>query len=206
MGCVLAAALLVAALVADGAEAAPAISFEPTAVNVTGMTPQGRAFVFGVLWKGEGGGVKASRHTTFLSDGDGDGQSRLDLGDDMPKTSVWLVVDFESGEWTVATGGVVREAPFPWNAVAYSRDRLSFGCERAYLVVVRPKTGAWVLRTQDGSATDADGDNNGAIRAELASFSAFGGSPPPPAKLEPGDVILVVDAERALFGSRTLAR
>lgn len=74
------------------------------------------------------------------------------------------------------------------------------------MAVVRPKEGAWVLRVHDGGETDDDGDNDGAIRARLASFSAFGGSPPPPAKLEPGDVVLILDPERLLFSSRTLGR
>jgi len=201
-GCVLAAALLW-----DGpAEAAPAIAFEPAAVNVSGMTPQGRAFVFGVAWAADGR-VKTSRHTTFLSDGDGNGEARLDLGTERPDTSVWLAVDFEDGSWTVATtGGAVREARFPWNAVPYARDRLALHSEKAYIAIVRPLIGAWLLRVNDGGESDGDGDNNGQIRAGLASFSAFGGSPPPPAKLERGDIVLVVDPERLLFSRHALAR
>jgi hypothetical protein len=100
----------------------------------------------------------------------------------------------------------VREVGFPWKAIPFTRDRLVFNCERVYIAVVRPGTGAWLLQTHDGAKTDGDGDNNGVIRARLSSFSAFGGSPPPPEKLAAGDIVLVIDPERLLFSSHVLKR
>lgn len=199
-GCLLAAALLLA----GRAEAAPTFSFEPTALNVGNLTPGGRTFVFGVVWRTDKG-VKVSRHTTFLSDGDGDGQARLDLGSDTPRISVWFAVDFANGQWSTAGAGV-RATQFPWQAIPHARDRLVFHCERIYIAVVRPGTGAWILQTSDGAELDGDGDNNGEIRAGLASFSAFGNSPPPPAKLAAGDIVLIIDPERLLYSARVLER
>jgi len=174
------------------------ISFERSAVNVTGMKPQGRVFLFGVAWTDIP--RSASRHTTFLSDGDGDGHARLDVGNEMPPIAIWFAVDFEDDGVTIASRGTdVREVPFPWDAIDRGRDALTFPFERVYLAVVRPKTGAWIARAHDGKNLDADGDNDGSVRVDLASLSGFGGSPAPPGKLEPGDVILAVDAERLLF-------
>jgi hypothetical protein len=194
-GLVLGALLLLAG---GRADAAAMLSFERAAVNVTGMKAQGKVFLFGVVWTDIP--RSASRHTTFLSDGDGDGQARLDLGSEMTPISVWFAVDFEDGGVTIASRGTdVREMPFPWNAIPSGRGALAFPSERVYVALVRPKTGAWIARGHDGKDLDADGNNDGALRMDLASFSGFGGSPPPPRTLEPGDVILMVDAERLLF-------
>lgn len=174
------------------------MSFEQAAVNVTGMKPQGKVFLFGVVWTDLP--RSASRHTTFLSDGDGDGQARLDLGKEMTPLFVWFAVDLEDGGVTIASRGIdVREMVFPWNAVPFGRDALVFPFERVYVAIVRPKAGAWIARVHDGKELDADGNNDGALRADLASLSGFGGSPPPPRTLEPGDVILVVDPEQLTF-------
>ena len=196
--CGLAALLLLT--VSGRADGAAMISFERAAVNVTGMKPQGRVFLFGVVWTDIP--RSASRHTTFLSDGDGDGQARLEVGNEMPPIAVWFAVDFEDGGVTIASRRIPEPIANPPRPIAHGRDALTFPSERIYLAVVRPKTGAWIARAHDGKNLDADGNNDGSVRADLASLSGFGGSPAPPGKLEPGDVILAIDAERLMFTTR----
>jgi hypothetical protein len=68
------------------------------------------------------------------------------------------------------------------------------------LMYVRPGGGAWTFRADDGSALDGDRVQNGTVVVALQSLEAFRGNAAPPASVQGGDAILVVDRQRMKVG------
>lgn len=203
-GCVLAAALL-----GDGrAEAAPVISFEQTALTISGLTPGGRAVLFSVAWDSEKGAAQLVRRESVLPDNDGDGQVRKDLGKAVPERSVWFAVDLDSGRYTVALPGryVLDEVVFPSRFGADDGGRLDFHRTFIQAVLVRPKVGAWGARARDGQPSDPDGTANRLIQVRLNRMWSLGDSPPAPQVLEDGDIFLIVDPDQGEYMAHQVRR
>lgn len=68
-----------------------------------------------------------------------------------------------------------------------------------YIVYARKRGHAWTRHAHDGGSRDADGMSNGRIEITLASLQSLVGQVPPPATIESGDVLIVLDA-RTLRG------
>ena len=182
--------------------APPEISFEPGAVLARGITPKGQAVWFGVAREISRRSINVVPRHAVTSDEDGDGTVRLELGQEVPLRSVWFVVDLATGEAAVATpeGFPLVEMNLPGNAIPAALNRLDLERRFAYLVLVRPGTGAWQLRIGDGGASDEDGEPDGTLRAALSSLTPVQeGGPPPPERFSPRDVLLILDPERLKF-------
>lgn len=61
------------------------------------------------------------------------------------------------------------------------------------MMYVRPGRGVWSFRAGDGSGLDQDGARDGWVRIALASMVAYKGNPHPPATVEAGDRVFLVD-------------
>lgn len=190
-------ALMAALLCCLPAGAAPAITFEASGVTVSGLTPRGRGVLFSVAREVERYATTVVRREEILADEDGDGTASLALEKEVPFKSVWIAVDLESGESVAAApaGFPLREAELPPRAIPAALNRLDLERKLVHLLLVRPKTGAWGLRVGDGGASDDDGRADGTLRARLGRFWSVGDTPPPPERLAPGDVLLVIDQE-----------
>lgn len=193
------AAGLVLLAIPLSAAAPPGISFEPDAVMVRGISPKGQTVWFSVAREISRRSTNVVPRHAIVTDEDGDGTVRLELGQEVPLRSIWFAVDLATGETTVAVpeGFPLLEMELPGDAIPAALNRLDLERRFAYLLLVRPGVGAWQLRVGDGGASDEDGEPDGTLRAALSSLTpVLEGGPPPPERFSPRDVLLVIDPER----------
>ncbi len=194
--------LLLMAVPLVPAAAAPALILEPQAVTASGVTPKGRVVWFSVAREISRRAATIVPRIELAADEDGDGKVRLELAKDVPLQSIWFVVDLETGQASVAApeGFDLQETEFPARAIPAALNRLDLERRFLYAVLVRPGTGAWMLRAGDGGASDDDGEPDGTLRARLASFKGLGDSPQaPPTRVVARDLLLVIDPNRMDF-------
>ena len=124
-----------------------------------------------------------------LTDEDQDGLVSPELDKDVAWQSLWIAVDPESGDYTVATpeGYSLRQRGFPEDLRPGAKS-LSELVQYANLLVVRPGEGAWFARA------GGDRDSNGSVSASLDRFEGLGDPPPKKLKnLKPGDTVAMLD-------------
>lgn len=148
------------------------------------------------------------QYAFLLSDSDGDGLVRFDLGTViMPLRGTWLVVDMTSRQ--IASG--VNLGPNPGSGStprhfprgAFLRDaaghftHLSIDWKSAAWMTylwVRPNVGAWFSFGGDGSQLDLDGAGNGRLFFDTSSMRPLAPTPPPPLEgFVAGDLLLGLD-------------
>lgn len=194
--------LLTVASGAPASAASPVVAIEPQAVTASGVTPKGRVVWFSIAREISRRAATIVPRIELLTDEDGDGKVRFDLGQDVPLRSIWFAVDLETGEAGVAAPEDfgLQEAEFPARAIPAALNGLDLERRFLYAVLVRPGAGAWMLRAGDGGALDEDGAADGTLRARLASFTGLGSSPlPPPTHVSARDLLLVIDPNRMDF-------
>lgn len=81
------------------------IRFEPAAVVVDGVPPEGSVALLGVGRRSLTYLVQLEVSDQVLDDLDGDGSVRLELDAEIPERSLWAAVDLGSGARTLATPG-----------------------------------------------------------------------------------------------------
>jgi hypothetical protein len=180
--------------------APPSLSFEDQAVVISGVTPGGSVAAFGVSRGFNGFTGYVLRHDEVLTAG-ADGVARLEL-ELLPVRSAFSAVDLATGEV-----GFGAPEPFELRQRALAPESIDAGggglTERrswVYALWARPQAdagaGAWGAIVGDGGATDADGVEDGVVRAAASSFVPIeaDGSAPPEA-LAAGDVVVVIDPE-----------
>lgn len=193
------------------ASAAPTLAFEEQAVVVSGLTPQGRVVWFSLAKQVEGYMANFVPRQDLLTDTDGDGVVRFELGRTVPLQSIWVAVDLASGEAAVGTpeGFPLRDASAPpghGRGEAGRPDWVETGRELLQLLVVRPGLGAWTLTLGDGGENDADHGADGRVTAALARLSAVGASPAPPERFQAKDLVFAIDPDRMeILAERILA-
>jgi hypothetical protein len=205
-------AILVLALGASPLSAQPKIEFEKDAVVAHGATPGGSVVWFGVVRDRPGWTNRVVRRDALVTDSDGDGDVRLDLGLPVAPQSIWAAVDLTSGAVAVATpeGMPRREVELPVNALRSSARGVVEAVEdsRQFLeiLVVRPGEGSWTISVGDGGASDDDRQSDGNIRAALATMRPAAATKTAPSQLLPGDVVVVVDPRLMEFYVTTFGR
>jgi len=108
--------------------------------------------------------------------------------------ALWMMVEFE-------TGATVRTSAPGYTTSVRSIDiRATNGdtfmtivSPQAKVLYVRPRHGVWYGSAYDGGAGDDDRESDARIHFSLSSLRGVHGNPHPPAALEPGDVLLVID-------------
>jgi hypothetical protein len=85
-------------------------------VSVSGVTAKGRAVVFGITREVADDDVTTIQpHLDVLSDDDGDGLVSEDLGQPMPRRSMWVAVDLASGDFAAAAPPAFRLRNVNWH-------------------------------------------------------------------------------------------
>ena len=208
-------AILVLAALALGASplsAQPKIEFEKDAVVARGVTPGGSVVWFGVTRDRPGWTNRVVRRDALVTDSDGDGVVRLDLGVPVAPQSIWTAVDLPSGAVAVATpeGMPRREVALPVGAFRGSARGVVETVEDARqfleILVVRPGEGSWTLSVGDGGASDGDLQSDGRIQATLAAMRPAAATKTAPSQLLPGDVVVVVDPRLMEFYVTTFGK
>ncbi len=181
----------------------PSLSFQENALLASGLTAGEKAVWFGVERRiDEEFSTELVRHQG-LEPVAADGTARLVLDRPAARTSVWVVVDLETGAYTVAAPEgyrVARASKLP--SLSLGDGALADGIvdRRSYVfgIVVRPGEGAWSLAGGDGGDQDSDGIVNGQSRFALDQLAALPGAEgqEPPAKSNSGDLWIVVDPRK----------
>ncbi len=182
--------------------APPAVSFEAHSVAASGVTPRGKVVWFSIAREIDRQSARIVPRIELATDDDGDGEVRFDLAREVPARSIWFAVDLATGEAGVATPDELglQEVELPARAIPAALNRLDLDRRFVYIVLVRPGVGAWTLRVGDGGAADDDGQPDGNLRAALARLEGIGPSPlPPPARVLPRDLVLIIDPNRMDF-------
>ncbi len=176
----------------------PQLSFAPTTVTISKLTPGGKAAWIGVSREAEDDGVTVYQRAAVAVDDDGDGTATVDLGREYTPSSIWAAVDLSSGLFalTATNGTPVTGIAYPGGTLGTTK-RLSFtGVDSLWILLVRQGVGAWSVRVGDGGEADSDGEANGQIGVGLASFEPLGDAPPPPEALASGDLVIAMDPDR----------
>jgi hypothetical protein len=132
-------------------------------------------------------------------DTDNDGDIPIPLPNGSTDLAVWSAVDFETGEFTVATpSGVVGEIGFRGhklnvNSAGQLRRLETENLETLQILLVRPREGAWSLRGADGGRADSDGRNDMKFELDIESLQPLPGFGPPPKHFAKGDVLIIID-------------
>jgi hypothetical protein len=197
---VLALALSFVAASAHGANVK--LTFERASVVAEGVTEGGDVVWFAVLHDPQRYHERTLELATIVKDTDRDGVVRLDLKRDIPRESLWVVVDLSSGKRAIEQplGTKIRVAKIPepryvkGNGNAASSVMADY--DFVHLWLIRPSVGAWTLTVEDGGRGDADRTANDAVLGELDAFQPVDGLAPPPVDLMKGDLLFAVDPLR----------
>lgn len=164
--------------------AAPAVTFEPHAVIVSGVTP-GAATAWFAISQDFGRYPARIVLQESLGSGDERGTLRIEQQAVVEPTSIWAVADLQSGAVTIAAPPRYRMKQGTLPVAALRRrtsgvePRLELAQDDAELFYVRPRVGAWRL--------------TGGGRLALRSMRPVGDAPAAPADFAAGDVIVVVE-------------
>src|SRR5258706_7232233 len=128
-GIVSCCSLLLLLLVASGAYAAQppdiVVTFGPTTVTATGITPGKAALFFATGRQKNGYDQTLIRYAHTVTDDDHDGAVTFELGKPVPAMTVWVVVDITNGHYTLAMPvvAIAEEVPIPGNAFHRAHGR-----------------------------------------------------------------------------------
>jgi hypothetical protein len=185
----------------------PTLAFSDQAIQAQGMTAGGAVVWFGI-------GRVVQEYAETLSDhqdvtvADAQGQATLQVKPSVPRHSLWVAVDLETGRYALA-------APpgFPLRSFALGPAAVSVGggsagdllldpSDTIEVLLVRPGQGAWSKNVWRGSADDqaSPGSANLAFSlGRLLPLPAGGGAAP--AKLSAGDLLFVAHPRGMEIGS-----
>ena len=179
--------------------AAPRITFTPTGATAEGIRPRGEAIWFVHTVTEFSGSPRLSRVIRVVRDDDGDGTVSIEAM--VGRSSVWAVVDYESGEYAVERpegAAPLRELLDRSNGWAAGRAHLDFGVSDLDVLVVRPGHGAWTLRCFKGGACDGDGRMDANLRIRLEDMKQLHGSNKTATVVLPRDLVIAVHPRKLL--------
>lgn len=178
--------------------AAPAVRFEARAIVVERLSHGTTVAWFGLAHEPQAYHMRVREYAGTVSDEDRDGVVRIELPRDISPGSLWVVADTTSGLLTVAQPSetTIRMKPLPPPVLrrgTASAAQIEKDDEYLKFWLVRKGRGAWVHTAEDGGPGDSDGQPDGVTRARLSDFRPVANSPAPPADLERGDIVIVID-------------
>lgn len=195
----LCALALLPALSLNAEQTAPPLSigFEEKGVTAAGLTPGGNAALF-MMSRQPDVFITRMRQRSAMLTGGADGTARYQGADAVVSSSVWAVVDIESGRYAVACPSgdcaplqrTLSTASFFKNNAAGETEALDIPLEMVDVFLVSPKSGIWHAMIGDGGDRDEDGLLDGKARISVEKFTGFHTDAPPPKKLKKGDLLL----------------
>jgi hypothetical protein len=195
-GLVLAACILVTL----AATADPTVTFGPTSFGVASLTPNGKVVIYGVGDGRSDGSELISKQSAVLT---ADSSGHLDVKIDHPAfRSIWLVFDLKADAYVIATPPGYHAVPMRTLPVVNSdSDTITAFRPLSFVFVAHAPDGAWETFSGDGSASDDGGRGDGRVAATLRRLTPIGDSPPSPAHLVPGDVVMTIDPYSMAFAA-----
>lgn len=175
-----------------------AVAVRPDAVTISGVTPGGDVVLFWYTKYSIHGVTHSDALAELLHDNDNDGV--VTLSAKVSLRSVWVAVDLADG--TLAYGALPQ---FPLSASRLDQTLLRKDAEgeiatmvrdnpRLAVLLVRPGSGAWMLRALDGNLNDRDGAANGKVEIAFEdTLSIVDAKKKGPKHLKAGDVVAAID-------------
>jgi len=202
-----AAAIALAAthLAAAPPQAGPTVTFEKSAVAVTGATPLGRVIFFAETLEDAGYTEITCAHRERIVVADGAGAARFNLGGDVAPSSVWAVIDAASGAYTVAAppGQMLKALKVPPGLLKRGANGdltgLDIPFEMASMLVVRPGGGAWRFFNAEGGPGDQPGHGKGRTASRITQFEPLLDKNDPPQKFAQGDLVIAIEPRFLFF-------
>lgn len=196
------AILLIAETTAGAQVPALSLIVDEYRVNVVNATPGGEVVLVMCERGSLNGRTHVRRQAVMLRDADSDGAFQFTPERKVALRSAWIVVDMSSGNIAAAA-----HPRFPLMVTQIPLKNLKKDAEgafaamdlelrRLFLVLVRPRTGAWMLLARDGRAGDADGRENASLTMKFAEARAIEGDAPTPKQLKRDDVLVAIDPSR----------
>jgi hypothetical protein len=190
--------------------ALPRLTFQNGTITVSGVTPRARVYAFGVTREPHGDDSSVIQRETVLSDDDGDGTVQWTLPIDVPKRSIWMAVDLESGA-AAATGPpdyqttrIDLTGEHLKKDASQSVSRIASPGALVEVVVVRAKGGIWRATVGWRGPADESKDPKTIGIATANLQPQAGTTEPAPKHLKKGDVVFVLDSYRATYGMATV--
>jgi len=192
---------IVAAALASVAAAEPprlSISFSQTAVTVSELPPGHDVLVFSIAREAGRYYATQVRRERVLSPVPGSQTTSWDIGKQIPLKSVWCAIDLQRGDFDIKSpSGFAFQRMI--DGPAFPRDgtgalaALTHERADAFVLLVTPGRGVWLLRSGDGGAADDD-SRAGKARVAFSKLSPIlKNGPPAPKSLTPNDVVIVID-------------
>lgn len=182
------------------ASSAPGIAVGEKGVEVYG-SPGGRVVLYSSALSSLDGVIVERTAARMLEDPNHDGV--FNFLATIPFRSVWISVDFLTGEYAVGsrTGFAIRPLRLDLGNLKSDQEGVIGIFDReqlaADMLIVRPGKGAWRIRAFEGGIGDADLQRNGKLSLPAESAKPVDGTnDPPPKRLKQGDVIALIDPMR----------
>ena len=197
-----AALLLITLIVAVRASAQTRIvvQFGKTNATITGITPGGRAVLFGVGLKPVGEYTSTFRWAGSGEDTDHDGKVVIDIGQDIPGPTIWCAADAATAEFALLTSvgrpfSPLRLRPNAFRGAGNAVTQFAFDHSFVDLLYLEPGQGTWTCSESDGSKTDNDGPN-GVTVLSIGRCKPIDPTGGPPSAFHPGGVAVAIDMFR----------
>ena len=183
----------------------PDVAISATAITVTHATPGATIYFASVSIFSAGDFLVNVERPGGSAVADASGNATFTPPKGVRTRSVWLVVDGESGGYTVASPPVMllREMDLPGNASAGANGALRKVTSNRYstdLFLIRAGSGMWAARIIDGGTGDDDHVTNGRVSTDISVLTPFAGtSAEVPDKFAKGDILFFVDRNTLEF-------
>lgn len=176
-----------------------AMTVTDAAVDIGNVPPRGAVVLLMCARTSYQGRTLVERRGVLLRDDDGDGRVRYSPPTEVPIASVWVAVDFATGELSVAAHPdfPLSWTPLPPGALPKdSRDEIAFieqELPRQLVFVVRPDVGVWEILGRDGRSKDRDGSPNGKVKLAFEEARTIEGREKAPKHLKKDDVVVAIN-------------
>lgn len=197
-------AFIVSCFFAASLGGAPVITFTATGATAAGLRPGAEAIWFVRSVTELNGWPSLSRALHVTPDTDGDGTVAVE--EKVPGASVWVVVDFATGAYAVASPSEevwVRELRERGNGWRAGGAHVDFRVSDVDVLLVRPGRGAWTMRSGQGGPFDGDGLHDGNLRVRLSDLKKVHGDDPTPPVAIPGDLLIAIEPSELLLYVRS---
>jgi hypothetical protein len=191
--------------------ASPQLTVSNDTVTIEGVTPGSSVVLFSVAREPVHYLAQVVSRREVLTDDDHDGKIEYKPSKGVAFQSIWIAVDFQSGETAVA--GKPGYIPLPMTQRGAGRGNvlnlvgtnvLDIGRGDVEVLVVRPGKGAWAITVRGGHGTEESPQpwrsrvGLGKLHPLRAEFKD------PPPVLVPGDVVLMIDPQGMEYSLTTI--
>lgn len=200
-------ALIIVACVVSGTAyaAAPAVTITTTAITATGVTPGGGIAFFGVGLEPTGYHAVVHRSSAVVTASSDTGTASFTFDAPVTWNTIWVVADVKTGLYTItSTPGFPtmrsQEPAFTLRTDALGAvNRMTYFRPFADCLYVQPGNGAWVLKAEDGTTSDVDGQADGGTTVDLPHATPLYNGPDipsTPSGFGPSGLLFVIDVGR----------